>query len=108
MKESLERIGRFDPVRARERFVVGFEPSATRHIVVTGQRVGFVVVKARPADLLLDHLYLRPMTQGRGIGSAVLLETTRRHGGSSSKGGQRRRSHIGTTTVRLRFARTTP
>jgi GNAT superfamily N-acetyltransferase len=74
MRESLERVGRFDPVRARERFVLGFEPTATRHIVVASQRVGFVVVKARPAGLLLDHLYLRPTTQGRGIGSAVLRD----------------------------------
>jgi GNAT superfamily N-acetyltransferase len=74
MRESLERLGRFDPVRARERFVVGFEPSATRHIVVGGERVGFVVVKVGPTALLLDHLYLRPSAQGRGLGSAVLRE----------------------------------
>lgn len=26
MRESLERIGRFDPVRASERFLTGFSP----------------------------------------------------------------------------------
>lgn len=45
MRESLERIGRFDPVRARERFAGSFDPASTRHIVLDGQRVGFVVVK---------------------------------------------------------------
>ncbi|MGA0612115.1 GNAT family N-acetyltransferase [Caldimonas sp. KR1-144] len=72
MRESLERIGRFDPLRARERFLSGFEPGHTRHIVVAGQRVGFFVVKPREDHLLLDHLYVVPAWQGRGIGAAVL------------------------------------
>jgi ribosomal protein S18 acetylase RimI-like enzyme len=74
MRESLERVGRFDPVRARERFLGGFEPDCTRHIVVTGQRVGFVVIKRHDNELLLDHLYVRPDAQGSGIGSAVLSQ----------------------------------
>ena len=72
MRASLERIGRFDPGRARERFLAGFSPAHTRHIVVAGERVGFVVVKPWDDGLLLDHLYLHPRHQGRGIGSAVL------------------------------------
>jgi GNAT superfamily N-acetyltransferase len=72
MRESLERIGRFDPLRARERFVSGFVPECTRHIVVGGERVGLVVVKPQWDGLLLDHLYIRPAFQGRGIGAAVL------------------------------------
>jgi len=72
MRESLERIGRFDPVRARERFAAGFAPVNTRHIEADGERVGFVVVKPVGAELLLDHLYIRPGAQGRGIGAAVL------------------------------------
>jgi predicted alpha/beta superfamily hydrolase/GNAT superfamily N-acetyltransferase len=72
MRASLERIGRFDPGRARERFLAGFSPAHTRHIVVAGERVGFVVVKPWDDGLLLDHLYLQPRHQGRGIGSAVL------------------------------------
>jgi hypothetical protein len=32
MRESLERIGRFDPQRARERFLSAFSPTHTRHI----------------------------------------------------------------------------
>ncbi|AUO47930.1 GNAT family N-acetyltransferase [Pseudomonas ogarae] len=72
MRESLERVGRFDPVRARERFLGGFEPRYTRHIEVSGKRVGFVVVKPFSHELLLDHLYIRPCAQGSGIGAAVL------------------------------------
>ena len=74
MRESLERIGRFDPARARERFAGGFEPACTRHILLEGERVGFLVVKQQADGLLLDHLYLRPSAQGRGVGSEVLSE----------------------------------
>jgi GNAT superfamily N-acetyltransferase len=72
MRESLERVGRFDPVRARERFLSGFEARNTRYIEVSGEKVGFVVVKHQHNELLLDHLYVRPTAQGSGIGSAVL------------------------------------
>jgi GNAT superfamily N-acetyltransferase len=72
MRESLERIGRFDPVRARERFLSGFAAEYTRHIVLDGERVGFFVVKPHEQGLLLDHLYVRPDHQGKGIGAAVL------------------------------------
>lgn len=74
MRESLERVGRFDPVRARERFLSGFEPRDTCHIEVLGERVGFVVVKHHNNELLLDHLYVRPTAQRSGIGSAVLTQ----------------------------------
>ncbi|TLG87398.1 GNAT family N-acetyltransferase, partial [Pseudomonas edaphica] len=36
MRESLERVGRFDPVRARERFLGGFEARTTRYIEASG------------------------------------------------------------------------
>ncbi|MCP2073680.1 UNVERIFIED_ORG: ribosomal protein S18 acetylase RimI-like enzyme [Pseudomonas lini] len=72
MRESLERVGRFDPLRARERFLSGFEPRYTRYIELQGKRVGFVVVKPLNNEFLLDHLYVRPSAQGSGIGAAVL------------------------------------
>lgn len=72
MRESLERVGRFDPVRARKRFASSFSPEHTRHVVTDGERVGFVVVKSHAGELLLDHLYIRPGSQRRGIGAAVL------------------------------------
>ncbi|WP_455885510.1 GNAT family N-acetyltransferase [Pseudomonas spelaei] len=74
MRESLERVGRFDPVRARERFASGFEAHNTRYVEVSGERVGFVVVKHHPTELVLEHLYVRPSAQGSGIGSAVLAQ----------------------------------
>jgi len=74
MRESLERVGRFDPVRARKRFLSGFEARNTHYIEVLGEKVGFVVVKHHHNELLLDHLYVRPSAQGSGIGSVVLTQ----------------------------------
>lgn len=72
MRESLEAIGRFDPERARTRFLSGFDPAHTREIRVEGRRVGYVVVKPIEDHLLLDHLYIAPSSQGRGVGAQVL------------------------------------
>ena len=83
MRESLERVGRFDALRVRQRFLDNFAPEWTRHIVDisarVGVQVGFVVVRpdtAAPAlpGWLLDHLYIAPAHQGRGIGAAVLAQ----------------------------------
>ncbi|WP_050478554.1 GNAT family N-acetyltransferase [Herbaspirillum rhizosphaerae] len=72
MRESLERVGRFDPVRARERLQSGFSPADTRFVLHETRRVGFVVLKTKADHLLLDHLYILPEHQGKGIGGAVL------------------------------------
>jgi ribosomal protein S18 acetylase RimI-like enzyme len=72
MRESLEALGRFDPVRARSRFLDRFDAGHTRAIVVEGERVGFVVVRPVVDHLLLDHLYVSPSAQSRGAGSQVL------------------------------------
>ena len=44
MRESLTRLGHFDPQRARERLSRGYNPAHTRHILRDGELVGFVVV----------------------------------------------------------------
>ena len=72
MRESLERIGRFNEKRARERFLSEFVPAETSYINFRGKRVGFVVVKVLKDELKLDHLYILPEFQGQGVGSAVL------------------------------------
>lgn len=73
MRESLEAVGRFNPERARERLRKSFYPEHTAFIVVDGERIGFYTF--RPIDgggLQLDHLYVHPNFQSRGIGSEVL------------------------------------
>lgn len=77
MRESLERVGRFDPDRARARFLSGFDAACTRRMEVSGELVGFVVVKPLQDGLLLDHLYVIPSAQGTGIGSEVLAQVFR-------------------------------
>lgn len=72
MRESLERVGRFDPERARERLRNSFYPEHTQFIVLEGERVGFYTLRPMGDLLRLDHLYVQPKHQSLGIGSAVL------------------------------------
>ncbi|GAB3074010.1 GNAT family N-acetyltransferase [Bordetella muralis] len=72
MRESLERIGRFDPQRARERFLASFDPPLCRFIVSDDVRVGFILIRPQEDHWLLDHFYILPNHQGKGIGAAVL------------------------------------
>ena len=74
MRPSLERVGRFDVDRSRERLSAGFVVPYMHHIVLDGdQRIGFVTLKPEDSDALrLDHLYLRTGFQGLGIGEWVL------------------------------------
>jgi GNAT superfamily N-acetyltransferase len=72
MRESLERIGRFDPQRARDRFLSSYDPQSARVLFKDGNIVGFFAVKSINNGLLLDHLYIEPVHQGQGIGAIVL------------------------------------
>ena len=74
MKESLEAVGRFDPIRAKNRFLDNFDPLLTREILLNNERVGFVVVKEMDDRLYLDHLYIDPQHQSKGVGAAVLKQ----------------------------------
>jgi ribosomal protein S18 acetylase RimI-like enzyme len=72
MRPSLEAVGRFDPDRARRRLLDHFDPRHMRWIEADGGRVGLLATRAVDGRLQLDHLYLVPQAQGRGIGSAVM------------------------------------
>ena len=72
MRESLERLGRFDPERARERLRQTFVPEHTRLILFSGESVGFYTFRPVAEGLRLDHLYVQPEFQKRGIGSQVM------------------------------------
>lgn len=72
MRASLENIGRFDPQRARERFRSGFSAEHTCHILLDKQHAGFFAVKRSEVELSLEHLYIHPDYQRRGIGAATL------------------------------------
>jgi GNAT superfamily N-acetyltransferase len=59
-------------MRDRERLRSTFSPEHTRFIVFEGARVGFYAARPSPEGLRLDHLYVHPTFQSRGIGGAVL------------------------------------
>jgi GNAT superfamily N-acetyltransferase len=80
MRPDLSRLGKFDPVWVRERFLRQFVPGNTRLIDVGGETVGSVAVRTTPAEHWLEHFYLASAQQGRGIGGEVvrgLLAETR-------------------------------
>ena len=72
MRPSLERIGRYDERRARERLAEGWQPPQTQHIVVAGEQVGFLVLKRLSQAWRLSHFSIDPAHARRGIGSAVM------------------------------------
>ncbi|AOB33332.1 GNAT family acetyltransferase [Bordetella sp. H567] len=72
MRESLERVGRFDPERARQRLRATYAPRDTLAILLDGTRIGFYTLRRDDGALKLDHLYIAPGHQGMGLGAAVL------------------------------------
>ncbi len=72
MRESLEQVGRFDPERARERLQNSFYPEHTQFIVLAGERIGFYTFRPLTDGFHLDHLYIHPQSQSRGVGSFVM------------------------------------
>ncbi|MEW2518535.1 GNAT family N-acetyltransferase [Actinacidiphila alni] len=95
MRPDLERLGRYDEVRVRQRFRDSFSGAHTSVITVEGDTAdglpddaadgvgddvaGCVTLRPAPGGgLLLEHFYLAPALHGRGLGSAVLAELLRR------------------------------
>jgi predicted enzyme related to lactoylglutathione lyase/N-acetylglutamate synthase-like GNAT family acetyltransferase len=72
MRDSLERLGRFDPERARARLRATFRPDHTWFIERDGARIGFYALRPEGDGLRLDHLYVVPAAQGLGVGGQVL------------------------------------
>jgi GNAT superfamily N-acetyltransferase len=74
MREHLERIGRFHPERARQRFRAGFQPAHMRLILVDGVFAGCVTLKPQDGHLEIEHFYLTPEHQGRGAGGEAIRQ----------------------------------
>ena len=72
MRADIERIGRWDPERSRERLLAELDPDATQVIVVDDERVGSIALIPAEGETWLKHFYVEPALQGRGIGGAVL------------------------------------
>ena len=78
MRPDLERLGRFDEHRVRQRLRDSFSSQHTSVIVVDGAFAGCVTVRPAEDGRWLEHFYLDPDLQGRGLGSAVLRTLLRR------------------------------
>lgn len=74
LRPDLSRLGRYDEQRVRQRLRDEFVAKHTSVLEVAGAFAGCIAL--RPADdgHWLEHFYLDPELQGRGIGSAVLGE----------------------------------
>ncbi|NRQ31504.1 GNAT family N-acetyltransferase [Nonomuraea sp. NN258] len=83
MRPDLERLGRYDEHRVRQRMREAYEPRHTWVIEVGGDFAGCVALRPDAGSYWLEHFYLNPDLHGRGIGSAVvsrLLEQCDREG----------------------------
>ncbi|MEV1112921.1 MULTISPECIES: GNAT family N-acetyltransferase [unclassified Micromonospora] len=72
LRPDLERLGRYDAQRVRQRLRDGFSPAHTWLIEVDGAFAGCVSLRPGEDAHWLEHFYLTPPTQGVGIGAAVL------------------------------------
>ncbi|MDX3455570.1 GNAT family N-acetyltransferase [Streptomyces sp. ME02-8801-2C] len=72
MRADLERLGRYDEHRVRQRFRDAFDPAHTWVIEVGGEFAGCVALRPAEDAHWLEHFYLDQRHQGGGIGSGVL------------------------------------
>ncbi|MEW1721827.1 GNAT family N-acetyltransferase [Streptomyces sp. NPDC093109] len=74
MRPDLVRLGRYDEHRVRQRLRDSYAPGHTSVVLAEGAFAGSVTL--RPQDgaggWWLEHFYLSPAVQGRGLGTAVL------------------------------------
>ncbi|MFD1886152.1 GNAT family N-acetyltransferase [Paenibacillus wenxiniae] len=75
LKEDLTRLHRYDEKRVRERFLNSFQPDYTKLIMVDQSPVGCIALRPeQQGGYVLEHFYIHPHHQGKGIGNAVLNE----------------------------------
>ena len=91
MRPDLERLGRYDEHRVRQRLRDAYAPEHTRIIEVDGELAGSITMRPAPPTAdgpggdrpggdgpatggtrWLEHFYLSPHHQGQGLGTAVL------------------------------------
>ncbi|OKJ01080.1 GNAT family N-acetyltransferase [Kitasatospora sp. CB01950] len=77
MRPDLERLGRWDEHRVRQRMRDAYRAAHTAVVEVPGfpSPAGCLAVRPdedRPDTVVLEHFYLDPVLHGRGLGTAVL------------------------------------
>ncbi|MGW3953521.1 GNAT family N-acetyltransferase [Streptomyces sp. NPDC004752] len=78
LRADLERLGRYDARRVRQRLRDAFDPGHTWVIEAGGAFAGCVALRPAADAHWLEHFYLAPRLQGLGIGSGVLRELLER------------------------------
>ena len=69
---DLERLGVWDPQRSRHRLLAELAPTSTWVVALVGQPVGSIALRPADEEQWLQHFFVLPEHQGRGLGSAVL------------------------------------
>ena len=72
MRPALERIGRFDPDRARQYFGEGFDLNWMRVVLVDGAIAGCVCFRREDEHWVIEYFYLEPRFHRTGLGSSIL------------------------------------
>ena len=72
MRPHLERIGRFDPDRARRYFGEGFDLNWMRVILVDGAIAGCVCFRREDEHWVLEYFYLESRYHRTGLGASIL------------------------------------
>ncbi|MGW0705762.1 GNAT family N-acetyltransferase [Streptomyces sp. NPDC002643] len=72
MRPDLERLGRYDSHRVRQRLRDAYDPAHTWIIEVDTALAGCVALRPTPEAHWLEHFYLATEFQASGIGTAVL------------------------------------
>lgn len=78
MRPDLERLGRFDEQRVRQRLRDSFVPEYAWVIKVGGAFAGCVALRPAEDAHWLEHFFVAPRLQGSGVGSGVLRELLER------------------------------
>jgi GNAT superfamily N-acetyltransferase len=79
MRPDLERLGLWNEDWARRRFLETYIPANTDIIEVAEKSVGVIAVRPEPEVLWIEHFYLDPAAQGRGLGLQVLRSVMDAH-----------------------------
>ena len=71
MRPDLERLGVWDSRRSRRRLLEELVPASTWLVLVADHPVGSVALRPEQDEDWLQHFYVLPELQGRGLGGAV-------------------------------------
>ncbi|WP_163832785.1 GNAT family N-acetyltransferase [Spartinivicinus ruber] len=72
LKESLERVGAFNPIKLKSQFIDNYSQFNFEKIVTGNKTIGFFSIKEMEDHLWLVHLYIDIPHQGKGIGTIIL------------------------------------